>query len=222
MFRAVLFDAAGTLIRLVEPVGETYARWGRRFGLELEPSRLQKGFVESLRSMPRMVFAGESPRRTEELERAWWRELVARTLAAAKQSPDSDGFEDYFDLLFRHFATADAWRVVPGGREVLVELRERRVRTGIVSNFDHRLHGLLEALQLRPILDAVVLPSDAGAVKPDPRIFQLALQRIGVAAKEALYVGDDPKEDLEGARAAGLASIDVAELDRLENLLDRI
>ena len=221
MFRAVLFDAAGTLIRLAEPVGETYARFARPFDLNLEPRRLQDGFIESFRSMPAMVFAGESPRRIEEMERAWWRELVGRTLVAATDHP-FERFDDYFDRLFRHFSAADAWRVVPGGHALLVELRKRHVRTGIVSNFDHRLHGLLEALQLRPLLDDVVLPSDAGAAKPDPRIFRLALQRLRVPPSEAVYVGDDPKEDLAGARAAGMAAIDVASLDGFEDLLGRI
>jgi putative hydrolase of the HAD superfamily len=91
-----------------------------------------------------------------------------------------------------------------------------------VSNFDHRLYGLLEDLRIRPLLDAVILPSDAGAAKPDPRIFQLALRRIGVSPGDALFVGDDPEEDLAGARAAGLTAVDVASLGRLEDLLARI
>jgi HAD superfamily hydrolase (TIGR01509 family) len=74
---------------------------------------------------------------------------------------------------------------------------------------------------VRALLDVVVLPSDAGAAKPDPRIFQLALRRIGVSPGEALYVGDDPEEDFAGARAAGLAAMDVTSLDRLEDLLQR-
>lgn len=220
MSRAILFDAVGTLIQLAEPVGETYARFARSFHLDVEPSRLQKGFVAGFQSMPAMVFPGESARRVETMERAWWRELVARTFASAVDRAHWTGFEDCFDRLFRHFAGADAWRVVPGGRETLVELQKRRMRTGIVSNFDHRLRGLLESLRLRPLLDVVVLPCDAGAAKPDSRIFELALRRIGVPAEEALYVGDDPKEDLEGARAAGLAAVDARSFDRLEELLD--
>jgi putative hydrolase of the HAD superfamily len=221
MFRAVLFDAVGTLLRLAEPVGETYARFAHPFGLDLDPDRLQDGFSGSFRCMRPMVFPGEAGHRIEQLERAWWRELVARTLTAAGQ-PLWQEFDEYFDALFRHFAGAAAWRVVPDAPQLLAGLRSRRVRTGIVSNFDHRLRGLLEALQLRPLLDTVVLPGDAGAAKPDPRIFRLALRRIRVAPAEALYVGDDPEEDLEGARAAGLTALDVASLDRLEDLLGRI
>lgn len=219
MIRAVLFDAAGTLIRLAEPVGETYARLARPFRLDLEPSRLQAAFVDSFRSMPAMVFVGDSPERIEESERAWWRDLVVRTIVAVTNQPGWDRFDDYFDVLFRYFAVADAWCVVSGGRELLSELRRRDVRTAIVSNFDHRLHGLLEGLQLQPLLDAVVLPSDAGAAKPDPRIFQLALRRVGVSSGEALFVGDDPDEDLAGARAVGLTAVDVGSLDRFEDLL---
>jgi putative hydrolase of the HAD superfamily len=217
--RAVLFDAAGTLIRLAEPVGETYARLARPFHVDLEPTRVGEAFLRTFRSMPAMVFAGESAERIEELERAWWRKLVAETIVAVTNQSAWEGFDDYFEVLFRYFAGADAWRVVPGACDLLMELRRRHVRTAVVSNFDHRLHGLLEGLQLRPFLDAVVLSSDAGAAKPEARIFQLALQRLGVSSEEALFVGDDPEEDLAGARAAGLTAVDVGSLDRLEDLL---
>jgi HAD superfamily hydrolase (TIGR01509 family) len=89
----------------------------------------------------------------------------------------------------------------------------------MVSNFDHRLPAVLEALGLAPLLDVVVLPADAGAAKPDPRIFQLALARLGVAAAEALYVGDDAEDDVAGATAAGLRAVDVATVADLAALL---
>lgn len=220
MPRAVLFDAAGTLIHLAEPVGETYARLARPFRLELAPNRLEDAFRRSFRGMPAMVFAGELPERIKDLERGWWRDLVAGTIDAVAKQPGWAGFDDYFDALFRHFSTAEAWRVVPGGRELLFELRRRGVRAAVVSNFDHRLHGLLESLRLRPLLDAVVLPAEAGAAKPDPRIFEFALRRIDVLPEEALFVGDDPLEDLEGARSAGLTAVDVGSLKRIDDLLE--
>jgi putative hydrolase of the HAD superfamily len=63
-----------------------------------------------------------------------------------------------------------------------------------------------------------VLPSDAGAAKPDRRIFALALRRVGAAPAEALFVGDDAEHDLEGARRAGLEAVDAAALATLRDL----
>jgi putative hydrolase of the HAD superfamily len=88
----------------------------------------------------------------------------------------------------------------------------------MVSNFDHRLSALLAALGLAPLLDVIVLPSDAGAAKPEARIFALALKRLGIRADQAVYVGDDADDDIGGARAAGLHAIDVTTLRDLESL----
>jgi putative hydrolase of the HAD superfamily len=89
----------------------------------------------------------------------------------------------------------------------------------MVSNFDHRLPAVLAELALAPLLDTVVLPADAGAAKPDARIFQLALARLHVAPGEALYIGDDADDDLAGASAAGLRVAHAARIADGEHLL---
>jgi putative hydrolase of the HAD superfamily len=94
--------------------------------------------------------------------------------------------------------------------------------TAIVSNFDQRLQEILEGLGLHEFFDIVMLPASAGAVKPDARIFHLALERLGRRASEAVYVGDDHDHDLVGARAAGLRAIDVRALATLAELPRRL
>ena len=68
----------------------------------------------------------------------------------------------------------------------------------------------------------MVLPSDAGAEKPDPRIFQLALERLGTPAAASIFVGDSTERDVAGARAAGMRAIDVRSLATLCELPDRL
>jgi len=96
------------------------------------------------------------------------------------------------------------------------------VLLGVVSNFDRRLPALLEGLGIGACFDAIVLPSDAGVEKPDPRIFAFALERLRVSAAEAVYVGDSPTRDLSGARRAGMRAIDVATLATLAEIPDRL
>src|SRR6185295_11151652 len=117
-------------------------------------------------------------------------------------------FEHCFERLFVHFSGADAWCAAAGASDLLRALRGRGLRTGMVSNFDHRLPALLDALDLAALLDAVVLPADAGAAKPDARIFAFALARLEVRADEAVYVGDDAQHDIAGAQGAGLRAVD--------------
>ena len=88
----------------------------------------------------------------------------------------------------------------------------------MVSNFDTRLPSILDGLGLGTLLDAVVLPAEAAAAKPDAAIFALALEKLGAEPAEAIFVGNDPARDLEGARRAGLQAVDVASLATLEAL----
>ena len=217
MIRAVLFDAVGTLIHLREPVGETYARFARAAGVAVASEPLQAAFARALRSMPPMVFPRRSAAQVVEAERAWWRDVVRSAFDALGVPPFTD-FERLFGRLFEHFAGAAAWRCAEGAAEALTALRANGLGTGMVSNFDHRLPPLLAELGLAPLLDTVVLPADAGAAKPDPRIFALALSRLGVRSDQAVYVGDDAEDDIAGAWRAGLRVLDVGQLPDLRAL----
>jgi putative hydrolase of the HAD superfamily len=217
--RAVLFDAAGTLIRLSEPVGITYARFAARLGMNLEPKKLQSDFARVHRAMPPQVFGASDPEKIRQLEREWWRSLVLRVLG----TNDDDalhGFDEQFGALFDHFGTDAAWRCTRGATELLAELGVRGVRTAVVSNFDHRLRDLLRQLGLHRHLELVVLPSDAGAAKPDPAIFHFALDRLALEPARVVYVGDDAEDDITGARAAEIEAIQVSPGSDLRDLLE--
>src|SRR5690606_4443189 len=129
---------------------------------------------------------------------------------AADQMVRFPDFEAFFAALFAHYADAGAWRAAPGAAEGLAGLRAAGRRVAVASNFDHRLPGILAGLGLAASLDAVLLPAALGAAKPDPRFFAAAARRLGVAPAEALYVGDDPEQDLAAARRAGWRAVDVA------------
>lgn len=221
--RAVLFDAAGTLIEPREPVGETYARAARAYGGKGgTPARVEDAFRETLRSMPEMLFPGCTLEKTLELERDWWRRVVRSTFERAGVQIVAADLERCFHGLFAHYARPDAWRLAPGAADVLAEIRRRGLLAGIVSNFDRRLLPILQGIGIGDLLDTVVLPFDAQAAKPDPRIFRFALARLGVEPCEALYVGDDAVQDVGGAEAAGIAALDVAEVSSLRDVLRRI
>ncbi len=84
----------------------------------------------------------------------------------------------------------------------------RRFRLGVVTNGLTRIqHGRLRVSRLRPFFDTVVTSQACGVAKPDPRILAIALEKLGVEAREAVYVGDDLAVDHVAARAAGLAFV---------------
>lgn len=220
--RAVLFDAAGTLIRLREPVGDTYARFARQHGVRLPASHVGDAFRRVLPGMRPMAFPDAQLAERPALERVWWHEVVRRTFRAADGSAVFRDFDAMAEALFAHYAGDAAWCAIDGAADALAALRARTLRLAVVSNFDHRLPRLLVSLGLGAAVDHIVLPLDAGATKPDPAIFALALRRLDVTAQEALFVGDDLLEDVEGARAAGLRAIHFTPPATLAALAERI
>lgn len=89
---------------------------------------------------------------------------------------------------------------------VLRELRGRGVSTAIVSNCDHSTRAVVDRLALAEETDAVVLSFEVGAAKPDRRIYDAALERVGVDAGDALFV-DDQAGYCDGAAALGMRTV---------------
>ncbi len=222
MIRAVLLDAVGTLIAPREPVGETYSRVAAAHGVRIAPWRIGDAFRRVFASAPPPVFPEASPEEVPARERAWWRAVARSAFLAADSAQRFADFDACFDELWRIFASPDAWSLAPGAAEALAALRASGRRTAVVSNFDRRLPRILDGLGLAPALDACVLPADAGAAKPDPRIFQAALARLRVRPQEAAFVGDDRERDLDAAEALGIRPVDVASLATLRDLPARI
>ncbi|HKT60325.1 MAG TPA: HAD-IA family hydrolase, partial [Gemmatimonadales bacterium] len=112
------------------------------------------------------------------------------------------------ELLTQVHAEQHLWcDVAADAHEALARLRHAGLKLGIVSNSDGRVEEALVAAGLRPYFDVVVDSTLAGVEKPDPAIFRAALDALGVAAAEALYVGDLYEVDVVGANAAGIPAV---------------
>jgi putative hydrolase of the HAD superfamily len=95
---------------------------------------------------------------------------------------------------------------------VLETLRARGITTGLVSNTPWGSPALLWREELRRLglysrIDHAVFCRDVGWRKPDKRIFDFALERVGVAASDCLYVGDNPRWDRAGPATVGMGSV---------------
>ena len=212
VLRGVLFDAAGTLIEPVQPVGEIYARVAADFGIKTDAERLQSGFQRCFPLQPKLAFPSSlTVAETTGLEYKWWRQLVWDVLADDAASPQ---FDHFFDTLYQHFATTDAWRVIEGVGPTLRGLADRGFTLGVVSNFDTRLFNLLRGFGLDDLFAIILVSSRMGAAKPDPEIFQRASQSLALLPDEILHVGDSLIEDVEGAVGAGMRAVLLDRFDR--------
>jgi putative hydrolase of the HAD superfamily len=199
--RAIFFDAVGTVIFPDPPAASVYAAVAQRYGSCLPLDVIEGRFREAFRREEAFDHSTNGLRTDEEREERRWRHIVAAVLDDV-----TDG-EACFRELFEHFSRPEAWRCAPGVAETLAELSRRGYRLGLASNYDRRLRAVAAGLPELRSLDCLVISSEVGWRKPARQFFESVVRQAGVPPEEVLFVGDDPVNDEEGARAAGLQTI---------------
>lgn len=186
---AVTLDAYGTLVELANPV-PVLDRGLRERGIERDALEIAQAFateVEYYREHGHEGRDGGS--------------LARLRLECAQIFLGALGAELPPEEFVETFVGAIRFELLPGVRAALGSLRRRGLSVAVVSNWDIALQEHLAELGLGVL--PVVTSAEAGAPKPDPRVFLLALEQLRVRPDRALHVGDsDPDE--QGARAAGL------------------
>ena len=205
--KVVFFDAAGTLFHVRGSVGDVYLRYAAKYGVPRSPdmvTKVNQAFKDAFRQAPPPIFAVEQPEKLKQCERLWWFDIVHAVFYRVGMF---EGFDDYFDEVYEAFGRAEAWEIYPEVPEVLQQLRSQGYELGVISNFDTRFFDIVRALRLEHFFDSVTISSLAGSAKPSPQIFRHALDQHVVEPEEAMHVGDDPKEDFEGATDVGLSGV---------------
>lgn len=190
-FKALLVDAAGTLLLPSEPSAGVYLRYARKYcDIQLTEAEVLDRFRQAYNAPYQRSFiryVGDA--------RPFWSDIVAASTGC--HDPD------FLEEVYAYFAHGDAWRVADGALESLTRIRASGTKLGLVSNFDTRLRPILRELGLDNVFDAVLISAEIGAEKPNPCIFEAACEELGVQPAEAVHVGDDRRNDLFGARRAG-------------------
>jgi len=202
--RVVFFDAADTLFHVQGSVAEIYLRHAVEFGFPQKPDSLvaiQHAFSRAFREAPPPVFAGTQPARIKQSERLWWFDIVHHVFYRVGMF---ERFDEFFDHVFCVFEDHRSWRLFPETASTLTQLKGRDLELGIISNFDSRLFTVLRGLGIAEAFDTVTISSLAQAAKPASQIFHLALEKHAIDPEEALHIGDSLREDVEGAKKAGL------------------
>jgi putative hydrolase of the HAD superfamily len=143
---------------------------------------------------------------------SWRAYLHDYAIACTEVLDELVDLEELHRHLDSEFADAALWSTpIDGAREGLRRLADTGVRLGVVSNADGLMAQRLRELEILQVgpgagvrVDCVIDSGDVGVMKPDPAIFRVALEAMGVAADDTWYVGDMPAFDVVGARRAGL------------------
>jgi putative hydrolase of the HAD superfamily len=195
----VFFDAGGTLIHIDwERVAGVIAKvLGRR----VPAARLAAGEYKGRELIEAMMASGDAG---DDASR-WSRHFRATLLDAGLSAEE---YERVGPAIYAEHRRRHLWSVtLPGTADGLAALRDAGWIVACISNADGTVSHLLEDAGILPHLEFVVDSGVVGVEKPDPRIFEIALERAGVAAGEAFYVGDVHPIDVVGSAGVGMTPV---------------
>ena len=197
--RVVFFDVHDTLIHLTRTPPEIFARILQEHGIVIWARKVAEVYppLDELETRRRRCSSAEE-------EERFWLDVNAELLA--KLGLDDPGGR-LARALTAGFKEARWWAAFPDVEPTLRALRARGHRLGVIANARHVVLDRLEQTRLTGYFEAIVYSEAVGVEKPHPKIFQVALERMGCAPEEAVHVGDRPYEDVQGARRAGLKAV---------------
>lgn len=191
-YHCVAFDAVGTLIHAHPSVAEVYSIIGKRHGASLQQGEIKRRFSKAFVSRQLELTTSESA------ELTFWKSIVSEVVGEI-QEPDA-----CFQELYSHFAKPEAWTVDSDAAHIIRELMSQGIKIAVASNFDHRLHAVLDGhSELKQILLRCI-SSEIGWRKPSQEFFEHLTKITSCRADEILMVGDDLENDVLGARHSGL------------------
>ena len=196
--RTLLLDAGGVLVK---PSFARVAEALRARGVDAEPAALAAAEPRAKKALDRPPSPGLSTDR----ERGWrYFDLVLEQAGIARSPATDAALVDVKAWHDRH----NLWEDVPADvQPSLARFRAAGLRLAVVSNANGTLRLLLERLGLAPAFEVILDSAEEGVEKPDARLFQRALERLGADAATAVHVGDIYHVDVVGARAAGVRPV---------------
>jgi putative hydrolase of the HAD superfamily len=200
--RAVLFDAGETLVHPAPSFPELFAGVLSTRGIERSPEAVIEAsravfhrFSEAARDNDLWTTSPEASAR-------FWKSVYARMIREL-----DIGADGLADTLYEAFTDQRNYALFDDVAATLDALEAAGLALGIVSNFEAWLEDLLGSLGVRERFGVRVISGREGIEKPDPRIFTLAIERLGIDARDVAYVGDNPEFDIAPAHALGMTPV---------------
>ncbi len=198
--KALFVDIGNTLVRERPSRFEIYAAAARAHGRGLDEDAMQTLMRRAHGELPATI---EGAFRYTD---GWFEAYIERIFHTHLGLPREE-LPELSRALFARFSDPGTFELLPGALELLDGVRARGLRVGVISNWSTRLPRLLERLGVAERVDFVLCSAIERAEKPDPYLFERALELARVRPDEALHAGDDLEKDVLGARRAGLRAV---------------
>jgi putative hydrolase of the HAD superfamily len=195
----VLFDAGDTLLTPAPSFQGRFVAVAAEHGLPLEEAVVDAAVAAAVRAVE-----WPSDWTDPATQRSFWVGFYQHMLADLGHA--EDGLE-LAEALFRSFSDPAGYKLFDDARPALDALARRGIKLGVVSNFEPWLQDVLVLEGVDHLFAAVAISGKLGVAKPDPEIFEYALEQAGAAPGATVHVGDQPVSDVDGARAVGITPV---------------
>src|SRR5438270_10453354 len=196
--QAVFFDVDFTLIYPGPTFhGEGYCAFGERHGLTLD----EAAFDAAVASAGARLELTDETAYDAEIWVTYTRHIV-EGMGGSGAAVDACARQIYDE-----WAACHHFELYEDAAPVLRQLNARGIRIGLISNSHRSLASFESHFELEGLIAASVSSSEHGLMKPHPSIFAAALQLLDVRAEEAVMVGDNLRQDVEGAIRAGMRCV---------------
>ena len=202
--KAVFFDIGGTLLFADPPVPDVFATVARRLGHNITVRDVEPCMADVDAYYQHEYLRDGDFWCVHERAVQIWLDMYAMM---ADYCGIREGVDELTQAVYDDYLLPQNWSLFPDVEACLRGLKRRGFRLGVISNWDASLEGLLRSLGMLPYFDEVIASAAVNARKPHRAIFEIALERMGVSADEAVHVGDLPEADGEGASSAGLRPV---------------
>ncbi|GAA4035003.1 HAD-IA family hydrolase [Allokutzneria multivorans] len=203
-FDAVLFDFSGTLFddgNVLTPCGVQTQAAERGVLVDLDEAAELIQRTRQRVDGPSGLVEREGCDRSAERHRAVWTRMMTESADGFRADADP---ELLGESLYACLADPGSWPAYPDTASVLKTLHADGVKIGVVSNIGWDIRPSFAELGVTDLIDSFVLSCEHDSVKPEPDLFRIACEELGVEPSRTLFVGDDPVKDGAAARV-GLA-----------------
>lgn len=204
MIKAVCFDFFNTLAYFDPPREDFYATFARESGIKITPAAIAAALPEADSYWRLENFKSPIREREPQAKYAAYTEYALRILKGAETKPTPD---QALQILAKAFGVGFKFVAFTDALPALKSVKEKKLQAGLISNVGQEIDSYCDELGFAPYLDFKVTSYEVGYDKPHPEIFQHALDKAGIKASEALFIGDQYDQDIVGARGMGMNPI---------------
>ncbi len=203
-YKAIFFDVGNTLLMPYPSVADICAEVLSWRGHEVDTAKLTQAVAFADETYEQRYWEDDSFWMKEVDTAKFWIELYSLMLSEIGLE---DEVNDVATEIYHEFGDGERWQPYPDVVPTLERLAGLGYQIGLVSNWGARLSSISIETGLSRFVDFVVSSANVGYLKPQPEIFELALERADTEPGETLHVGDHYYADILGARSVGITPV---------------